>query len=99
MNVTTGVPSFDSYSVHHLPQSLPVSSQPLTLRSASIVAFCHSYLTSGSVSPATCRTGLGFRFFWCRVATADDGAIAANPSPRPAHNRYVKPPPLEWPVE
>src|SRR3954447_13182098 len=99
MNVTTGVPDFEGYNVHHFSQGEPVSSQPLSFRRAAIVPFCHSNLTSGSFSPATCSTGLGLRSPSVRAAAADDGAMAAKTSPRAAHSKYVKPPPLEWPVE
>src|SRR6266478_6578408 len=86
--VTTGVPVLEGYKVHHFSHCEPVSSQPLSLRRASIVAFCHSNLTSGSFSPATCRTGLGFNSPIERTA-ADDGAMAANTSPRAAQSKYV----------
>src|ERR1039458_1131926 len=86
MKVTTGAPIFDGYSVHHFPHSLP-SPHWLSWRSMSMVALCQANLTSGSFSPATCITGAGFSLPRVLAAAADDGAKAANCSPRAAQSR------------
>src|SRR5262245_61069706 len=55
-------------------------------------------VTSGSFSLAAWKSGLGLASRKYRPAAAATGAKAANLSPRFAHKRYVKAPPLEWPV-
>src|SRR6476469_5054758 len=101
MNVTTGAPLLDLYSVQPVAHSVPVASQPFSSLTRSITSFCRSNGTSASFSPAAWNTGTG-RYPLGRSGAAAppaDGAIAANTPGRATANRYVNWAPFEWPVE